>query len=346
MSWRSTKPKTDHRVETARQLETIEVGARISSPVSALQGTKRDGTTHWIPLNRITTRSQIREEFDEEALNELANSLQVHGQRQACLVFWSDDEQMFVIVAGERRFRAAQIAAKETLRCDVMAHEPSAEEHHELQLIENVQREDLNPIEEAKAYYKFVEDFNYTQQQISQKTGKSQGAISRALKLMKLPPEIREELVEANAPRGLAESLARVGDIAEQRRLLEQYRNGEVTVKEASRSTSKRTGSKSTANKQTRVKKVDGIDLKATGKKKHTNTDYAVATLVWCEDLASSKKASVDKEQIATRCCNLMRTIGRGADSQVTAVLLEELRNLTAEVERLQQTPPALSKVA
>jgi len=306
MSWMSSKAKTNHRENTDRQLQSVEVGARISTPVAALQGTKRDGSTHWIPLDRITTRAQIREEFEREALEELAASLSLHGQQQACKVFWCDAEQMFVIVAGERRFRAAKLAGKEALKCDVMAEEPSDEEHHELQLIENVQREDLNPIEEAKAYYKFVEDFGYTQQQIAQKTGKSQGAISRALKLMKLPTEIRDELVAADAPRGLAESLVRVGDIAEQRRLIEQHRNGEVTVKEATRNTSKRPSSKSIGAKQTRVKKVGGIDLKATGKKKHTNTDYALATIAWCEDLATNKRAAVDLESVKDRLNELL----------------------------------------
>jgi ParB family chromosome partitioning protein len=304
MAW----PKSNHGENTERQLGNPEKGDAVATIPSRLKGTKADKNTRKVPLDQIITRKQIREDFDEDALQELANSFREHGQRQPCTLFWSETDGKYVLVAGERRFRAAQIAGLEDLRGDILDHVPDDAEHHELQLIENVQREDLNPIEEAKAYQKFVDDFGYTQEQIAKKTGKSQGAISRALKLIKLPEEIRAQLVSQNAPRRLAESLARLDDIQKQRELLEQHQSGQLTVEDARKQTSKR-ASRPADTKHVRVKKVDGIGLKATGKKKHTNTDYALAAIAWCEDLATDKRATADVHAVFGRAEQLLEKL-------------------------------------
>ena len=192
-----------------------------------------------------------------------------------------------------------------------MEHEPTAQEHLELQLVENVQRTDLSAIEEAKAYQRFIDDFGYTQAEIAKRTGKNQSTISRALKLMQLPEEIRDELSRTNAVRSLAEKLARLSTIEEQREMLERHQRGELTVRDAQEETkvepaSARGKSQSPSTKQTRVKTSQGIDFKATGKKKHTNTDYALGTLEWCEDLATDKRASVDVIAITKRLESLL----------------------------------------
>lgn len=305
------KRRRDHGENTARQLDSFEKGPRMSSPIAGLTGTKADKNTRWIPLERIVARKQIREEFSEDELQELANSLQEHGQQQACTVFWSDVEDRFVIVAGERRFRAAQLAHKETLKCNVLDREPSEQEHHELQLIENVQRQDLNPIEEAKAYQKFIDDFGLTQMEIAKKTGKNQSSVSRALKLMKLPEEIREQLAQANASRTLAEKLVRLETIEDQRDMLERHLRGELTVREAQAETSSKStkSARRPAAKQTRVKKARGIDFRAAGKKKHTNTDYALGALDWCEDLATDKRAAADLDAVTSRLREVLHSL-------------------------------------
>ena len=217
-----------------------------------------------------------------------------------------------VIVAGERRFRAAQLAGKESLKCDVMEHEPSEQEHLELQLVENVQRSDLSAIEEAKAYQRFVDEFSYNQSEIAKRTGKNQSTISRALKLMQLPAEIRDELVRTKAARTLAEKLVRLKTLEEQREMIERHQRGELTVRDAQLETStrKKDGvSQKFVTKQTRVKKSRGIDFRATGKKKHTNTDYALGTLDWCDDLATDKRASVDVQAVAGRVRELLQKL-------------------------------------
>ena len=306
-----------HGENTSRQLESVSKGARLSSTPAHLKGTKRDTAVRWIPIDRVIAKKQIREEFDEEELNELAASFRELGQQTACLVYWSEIDEAFVIVAGERRFRAAQLANKDTLKCNVMDHEPSDQEHLELQLVENVQRTDLSAIEESKAYQRFIDEFGYTQAQIAKRTGKNQSSISRALKLMKLPTEIRDELARTNAARTLAEKLVRLKTIDEQRDMLERHQRGELTVRDAQDETAKpssRGGSRKPGAKQTRVKKARGIDFRATGKKKHTNTDYALGTLDWCEDLATDKRATVDVAAVTARLRELVDRLNQQPD--------------------------------
>lgn len=301
-----------HGENTKRQLGSVERGARTSgvTPLQ-LKGVKKDTSTRWVPLERIITKKQIREEFDEEELNELAASLREHGQQQACLVFWSEEDEAFVIVAGERRFRAAQLAGKETLKCSLMEHEPSDQEHLELQLVENVQRSDLSAIEEAKAYQRFIDEFGYTQGEIAKRTGKNQSSISRSLKLMKLPEEIREELARTKAARTLAEKLVRLKSVEEQRDMLDRHQRGELTVRDAQEETATcpSKSSRRAPSVQTRVKKARGIDFRGNGKKKHTNTDYALGALDWCEDLATDKRASVDVDAVVERLQLLLQKI-------------------------------------
>lgn len=337
------RDKNNHAENYDKQLARTDPGKAVSKLPARLKGTKPDKNIRVVSLDQVVARKQIREEFDEEALQELASSLKEHGQLQPCTGFFCEADKKFVLVAGERRFRAAQIAELGTLRMNVLDHEPEEAECHEIQLIENVQREDLNPIEEARGYQRFIDDFGWSQRDIATKTGKNQSTVNRALALLKLPPVILDELTESGAPRRLAEALNRLGTIEEQKGLLQRYRDGEVTVHEAQKETSpsKSGGRKKTStNKQVRVKKFDGIDFKATGKKKHTNTNYALGVLEWCEDLSTDKKSSADREQIATRSCNLIRALGKGADSNLIAVLLEELRNVTSELEQLQRTAP------
>ena len=277
-----------------------------------LRGTKRDTNTRWIPLTKIVAKKQIREEFRDEDLEELAASFRQHGQQQACKVYWSTADDAFVIIAGERRFRAAQRAGFETLKCDVMEQEPSAVEFLELQLVENVQRTDLSAIESAKAYQRFIDEFGYTQAQIAERTGKNQSTISRALKLLKLPEEIRDELARTNAAMSIAEKLARLDSVEQQREMLERHAKGELTVRDAQEETAVRPTTKTngkSASSQTRVKKSRGIDFRASGKKKHTNTDFALGVLDWCEDLVTDKRASADVEQVAGRLRELLATL-------------------------------------
>jgi len=295
--------KTDHRENTERQLGSFEKGAR-TSITAPIQGTKADKSVRLVPLDRIMARKQIREEFNEEELHQLGQSLK-KKQLQPCTVFWSDDDNAFVLIAGERRYRAAKLVGLESLRCTVFDYEPAPEELHELQLIENVQRKDLKPIEEARGYQRFKDEFGYTQPQIAAKTGKNQSTISRALSLLKLPEDLQGKVGTEQLPLSLAYKIAKKDEV-QQRTMLTEYNRGEVTIRDALSSKSKK---QNTPIGTERTKKARGIRFSGRGKKSLTNTDFALGALDWCEDLALDKRASVDLDAIRKRLNELLEDL-------------------------------------
>lgn len=136
-------------------------------------------------------RGQPRKEFDEKALGELADSIARHGVLQPLLVRPIPGGG-YQIVAGERRWRAARMAG--VMEVPAVVREMSDSQVMELALIENLQREDLNPLEEAQGYQSLIETYGLTQEEVSKTVGKSRPAITNALRLMNLPPEIQEML--------------------------------------------------------------------------------------------------------------------------------------------------------
>jgi ParB family chromosome partitioning protein len=157
--------------------------------------------TAFIPLNKIYPNpSQPRKTFDSEALNELARSIKQHGVLQPIILARKPDGYM--IVAGERRFKAAQIAGIESIPAVVKKY--TEEQISEIALIENLQREDLNPVEAALALRQLMENHTLTQDDIAHKIGKSRSAIANLLRLLALPDEIldmvrRNEISEGHA---------------------------------------------------------------------------------------------------------------------------------------------------
>ena len=133
---------------------------------------------------------QPRTEFDKEKLQELADSIAIHGVIQPILVVKSGDR--YRIVAGERRWRAAKLAGLKTIPAIVRSYDEL--KLFEVALIENLQREDLNPIEEAAGYKSLMERFDMTQEKISERVGKSRSAIANALRLLSLPDKVIEML--------------------------------------------------------------------------------------------------------------------------------------------------------
>lgn len=146
-----------------------------------------------IKLDEIKpSKYQPRYQFDSEKLEELAQSIKEEGIIQPIIVRSSDDG--YEIIAGERRFRAAAMAGLDKI--PVIVKEVSSDEALEIALIENIQREDLNPIEEAKAYQKLISDFKITQEDLASKVGKNRTSITNTLRLLKLPTEIQKAVEE------------------------------------------------------------------------------------------------------------------------------------------------------
>ena len=158
-----------------------------------------------IPVDQIQpNRAQPRKSFDEAALEELAESIRYYGVLQPLLVRALPDGT-YELVAGERRLRAARMAGLHTVPALIRKY--TLEQMTEIALIENVQRENLNPIEEARAYQLLMQKFGLTQEQLSERIGRSRSHIANFLRLMRLPERVQESLVEEALTMGQAKPL-------------------------------------------------------------------------------------------------------------------------------------------
>ncbi|MGN0411339.1 MAG: ParB/RepB/Spo0J family partition protein [Candidatus Fimousia sp.] len=162
-----------------------------------------------ISVNEIEpNRNQPRKTFDDASLQELAESIKQFGIIQPIVVKKKDE--YYEIIAGERRWRAAKIAG--LLEVPVIVKEYKENEIVEISLIENIQRENLNPIEEAQAYKTLMEEFELKQEEVAQKVSKSRSTITNSLRLLKLTKEVQEMLVEEKISMGHARALLAIAD--------------------------------------------------------------------------------------------------------------------------------------
>ncbi len=156
-------------------------------------------------------KDQPRTHFDEQALQELAESISTHGLLQP-LVVRPMIGGTYQIVAGERRWRASRIAGLTTV--PVIIKSLDDKETMELALIENLQRMDLNPVEEAKGYSRLLKEFELTQEQVAERVGKSRSAVTNALRLLNLPDDMLNALSEGRISAGHARALLSFNDVA------------------------------------------------------------------------------------------------------------------------------------
>ncbi len=173
--------------------------------------------------------SQPRKRFDQDALEELAESIRENGVIQPLVV--REENGGFEIVAGERRWRAAKMARLEKL--PVVIRAATDQDVAELTLIENIQREDLNPIEEAEAYEKLAERFGLTHEDIARKTGKNRSVITNQLRLLKLSGKAKEALVSGAITAGHARALLGASSLEEMDFLLGEVLRSNLTVRGA-----------------------------------------------------------------------------------------------------------------
>ena len=173
-------------------------------------------------------REQPRKHFDEEALNELAESIKHYGLISPILV--QDKKDHYEIIAGERRWRAAKIAGLKEV--PVIIREYTEREIAEIALIENVQREDLNPIEEAMGYKRLIEEFDLKQEEVAECVSKSRSAITNSLRLLKLSEEVQKFLVDGELSMGHARALLAVEDSEKQTFLAKKIINEKLSVRD------------------------------------------------------------------------------------------------------------------
>jgi len=189
-----------HRKALGKGLEAL-----IPSSGTSTMDVPRAGLRE-IPIDQVEPNPhQPRTKFDEPALRELADSILASGILQPILVRRRSDDGGFQLVAGERRLRAAQLAGIDQI--PAVVKEVDDQEMLELALVENVQREDLNPIDEAKGYHSLATRLTMTHEQISQRVGKHRSVVTNALRLLALPPEIQDMVSRGTLSAGHARAL-------------------------------------------------------------------------------------------------------------------------------------------
>jgi ParB family transcriptional regulator, chromosome partitioning protein len=183
-----------------------------------------------IPWEQIVPNpNQPRKHYDEQALQELADSIRQHGILQPLLVLQRGNER-FELVAGERRHRAAKIAGVTLI--PVIIQQLTDQQQAEISLIENLQREDLSPVETARAFQTLMHEFGMTQTGIARRIGKSQSAISHLLRLLQLPEEILEALNRGELQEGHAQALLKIEDTELRERLCQKVIAERLSVRE------------------------------------------------------------------------------------------------------------------
>jgi ParB family chromosome partitioning protein len=182
-----------------------------------------------LPVSDIeANKGQPRKTFDEKSIEELAESVKIHGIIQPIIVRAAGDG-FYVIVAGERRYRAAKLAG--LTEVPVIITELSSAEAAEVALVENLQRTDLNPIEIAEAYKALTDDFSLTQQQLADRIGKPRSSVANALRLLELPEKVKKYVAEGKLSDGHAKVIAGLGDESLIKQAAEEVVKNELNVR-------------------------------------------------------------------------------------------------------------------
>ncbi|RJQ14566.1 ParB/RepB/Spo0J family partition protein [Candidatus Parcubacteria bacterium] len=193
----------------------------------------------YIETNKIKPNpEQPRQEFDQEALEGLAVSIEEHGLLQPIVVYRVEkpteagQDVEYYLIAGERRLRAAQMVRLPHVPA-IIKEKPSQQTSLELALVENIQRTNLNPIETARAYERLVKNFGLTQRAVAEKLGKSQESVSNTLRLLTLPEQIQEAISKGEISEGHARAMLALGMAERQIKLFEEILANHLSVREA-----------------------------------------------------------------------------------------------------------------
>ncbi len=182
-----------------------------------------------VPLEKIEANpQQPRKIFKDEGMEELTGSIKEYGVLQPIIL--KDEKERYTIIAGERRYRAAQLAGLEKIPAIIKTME--TKEAALIALVENVQREDLNFLEEARAYKKLMDDFNLTQGEIAEKVNKRQSTISNKIRVLSLPEDIQEQLVDNRLTERHARALLKLKDDEDRKQVMERIVANGLNVKQ------------------------------------------------------------------------------------------------------------------
>lgn len=186
-------------------------GVDAGGPPARWRGVTRLRDAASIPVGMITgDPDQPRTEFDPDALERLADSLRLRGQLQPIRVRWDEDRGLYVILVGERRWRAAKLAGLPELLCVVVEKEIAPEERLMIQLVENALREDLRPVEQARAYKALMEARGWSGNQLSKELHIGQASVVRAMSLLELPAPVQDQVDAGALAATVAHEIARL----------------------------------------------------------------------------------------------------------------------------------------
>ncbi|MCR5545107.1 MAG: ParB/RepB/Spo0J family partition protein [Lachnospiraceae bacterium] len=201
-------------------------------------GTKKSGNSSetsasegWVNLdiNKVEpNREQPRKQFDEDKLLELSESIKKHGIIEPIVVVKRDD--YYQIIAGERRWRASKMAELKEVPVRIM--DLTEEQIVQISLIENIQREDLNPIEEALAYKRLIDEFNYKQDEVAEIVSKSRTVITNSMRLLKLDEKVQQMVIDGTLSSGHARTILSLNDTDKQYALAERVMDEGLTVRD------------------------------------------------------------------------------------------------------------------
>ena len=195
-------------------------------------------------------RKQPRKKFDEDSLQELADSIKQFGLLQPILV--QDRKDHYEIIAGERRWRAAKMAGLKEV--PIIVRDYSEQEIMEISLIENIQREDLNPIEEAQAYKRLLTEFNLKQDELAERVSKSRAAVTNSIRLLKLCDEVQQMVIEDMISTGHARALLAVENAEDQYNLAQRIFDEKLSVRDVEKLVKN-------LNKPAKPKKLDDVTM-------------------------------------------------------------------------------------
>lgn len=214
----------------------------------------RQGDVEKIDINLVYPNpNQPRKTFDKESLNELAESIRIHGLIQPIIVNKMDDGYM--IIAGERRFRACKICGLNQI--DAIVKNYTNKQISEISIIENLQREDLNPVEVAKGIRKLMEEYGLTQEKVAERLGKPRSAIANSVRILSLYPEVLDLVEKGKVSFGHAKILVSIEDYATQLLLAKKIAKDKLTVRDLEHEVNALLGGK----KKKPIKKAIGDEL-------------------------------------------------------------------------------------
>ena len=225
-------------------------------PSGSPTGTMENGTEGGIDLHNavidvrlteiVPNRKQPRKNFDEAAIEELAASIREHGVVTPLLV--QKKGKYYELIAGERRWRAAKLAGLK--KVPVLVREFSDQQAAEIALIENIQREDLNAMEEAQAFRQLQEEFSLTQEEIAERVSRSRSAVANSLRLLKLEESVQAMVSEGKLSMGHARALLALEDPEQQKILAERVAESDMSVRETEKLVNRLLAPKKTAGKK------------------------------------------------------------------------------------------------